>query len=720
MIRSAVSLALLAVLPTLVAGASLELTASAGQTKELVYYIWDTGDGRWIPSARGKADAVAVAKTDVLWQSTGTCTTRWQAVSLSGRIFQGLETAVCVKDSNAETNALLLASAAGKNFSSPEKYKSDTIEIPLKGLRAVEWVVLHGANDGLFPADFSVEISHDGGARWRRVMSAEFVFFPNPGTNAVWIPLRGVAADAVRIFVPRGNALDGGQCGWSLGKTEVYGKANFPWTLEGGSAAETAAWNNLWLNFGIAANEVHERFDPWWTTERPLDGGMVCIGSCIWLYWDAIKLSWLGSGPDVKRLESCINENPVGPDGYAWASPGHEKHLDHSRHYSTGAAYIRGTAYHYLMQRDPAFLAMKDPATDETVLSKARRTMQFQLSNLHGADGLLVFDDPKHDGTANSLGGNYWDFWLFGYKSAYDNAVFYDSLYWMAELEQSLGNEKRAQELRDLRPLVKNRFNETFWNPETGRYIGWQDINGKRNDYGFTDVNLMALAFDLADAEKAESVLSWLDGTRQVENDDAHDVYAFGFAPRSTTVDALRGNPQVVNTWGGELNIAPGESASFGRQIQNGGAIFFCSYHDLQARRHYRGAEDVYRRWQGILAEFSKDELRRDPDNFRGQSDKFGILREFPESGLVPYFFVDGVLGLSPQADGLRIEPCLPSAWKAARIESFHFAGKDLRIRTDRAVKLPAIDPDETILVPAEGVFLFTPDGRLQVFGENP
>lgn len=694
-------------------------TASCfGGTNELVYYVWDTGDGRWIPGARGMG--TVPAPSELVWSKPGEYQTRWTVITLSGRSRSEEGPLVrIVGEEKAPEKRLDIKSLSGMGgtplpsgpFMSHDPYAQGAVELVFGGLRRIDWLVLHSAAGGNFPENFSIHTSADGGTRWHPVMSADFVAFPNPGTNTVWIPLRGIAADAVRVFVPRGNGTDG-KYSWEMGKIEAYGGGEFPWAINGASNADIQSWNNLWLNFGLAANEVHERFDPWWQTERPLDGGMRAMGSTAWHYWDALKLGWLGKNADLSKLESFFATVDAGPDGFVWAAPGHEKHLDHSRHYTTNASYIRAVAHDFLMRRDPAILEAKDPKTGQTVLEKVRNAMRYQLENLHGKEGLLVMDDPERDGTATSLGGNYWDFWLFGYKSAYENAVFYDSLRMMAELEEALGNGDRAKELRDMRSRVWKRFNETFWDGEKGRYIGWEDIRGKRYDYGFTDVNLQALALGLADANRAEQVLSWLDGTRRIGSDDAHDIYHFGFAPRSNTVDAVHGDPKMVNTWNGELDVSPGGTAAFGEQIQNGGTIFMTSYHDLHARRAWRGPEDVLSRWRGIANEFGKDQLRRDPDNFRGQSDVVGILREFPESGLVPYFFIDGILGLEPVAGGLRIEPSFPEQWPTATVNHFDFAGKDYSITADRSAPTAKID-GRTVVVPADGAYLLSPDGKL-------
>lgn len=726
---------------TTTAGTPLILQASEGKRQEMVYYVWGTGDGRLVPTSRGFAEAVA--PVDLTWWKPGTYQTFWQAVGTSGwtsDVKLAPQITVTGTPSTPPTTIPLSQvtadPAAGKisigaqgelswtGITQKEEFLPSSLTLPLgkenagKSPYRIDWLVLtapkgEGKNPLPFPQHFLIESAISPSGPWYPVASADFPFFPDPKNNGVWIPLRGLVAGSLRIVVPRGNPLPGGGFGWSLGSVRVMGGEAAKFGLGNAQTNDIAAWNNLWLNYGVSANEVHQKFDPWWETNRPLDGGMVCIPSCEWLGWGALKLSWLDDPVLNNRLESYIAGNPVGPDGYVWAAPGSEKHLGHSRHNDYNAIYPMAVAHHYLMRRDPAFLEMKDPATGESVLSKARRAMDYQLDVLDGRNGLIITKDPENDGTATSKGSNYWDFWLFGYKDAFGTAYFYESLKVMAEFESALGNEKRAEELRAIRPKVREAFNAAFWNEKAGRYIGWIDANGKRQDFGFTAVNVMALAYGLADKERAERVLTWLDGERTVEGDDStgKDIYTFGFAPRNNTVEARRGSPPPVNTWG-VVNIEPGGNGAYGTQIQNGGAIFFPAYYDLHARQVARGPEDVLKRWRGIETEFTKDQLCRDPSTNFGFCEIVGITREFPESGLVPYYFVDGLMGISPVAKGLRIAPQLPQEWPSATVRDFYFAGKNYSITADTKAAEPVVRGTD-ITVPASGRWLLTPDGKV-------
>ncbi len=695
------------------ASGMVAVQASEGQRQELVYYIWDDGNGHWFPTAVGFAEAVAAHHIPVL--DSEQASFRWVAVGLSG--WQSdWKPADAIRPLGKEHTLPPQIKISQSAFVSEPMHPPGAhlaLTLQFDAVQPVDWLILKPpAGPGRFPRHFLVESALLPDGPWLPVPSANFVFFPDPGTNEIWIPLRGLIAGALRILAPQSGEPSPGEV--QVAEARVLGGQTPPFQAEGGTHEELAAWNNLWLTFGVAANEVHQRFDPFWETDRPLDGGMVCIGSCEWLYWGAQKLSWLQDPAHVVRLERFIQNNPVGDDGLVWAAPGSEKHLGHSIHYVNQSLYPMAVAYNYLMRRNPGFLKRKDPKSGVSILEKARRAMRFQLDALGGKSGMLTVPGAEYDGTATSKGDNYWDFWHFGYQSAYNNAFFYEALRRMADLEEALGNMARAEELRALRPRVKEAFNKTFWNDDTGRYAGWVDVNGTMHDYGFTFVNAMALAFDLAPRDRAESVLQWLDGERTVEGDDSTgaDIYAFGFAPRATTRDARWGDPPVVNTWGGAFDLSPGANAAFGQQIQNGGSIFYVSYYDLHARQRTRGPEDAAKRFGMIATEFLKDHLRRDPSNDEGVSDIFGILREFPESGLVPLFFFDGILGADPVARGLRITPALPSHLTMARVNKVFFAGKVWNLVTDRDLDSPAID-GQTVALPSTGSWLLAPNGKV-------
>jgi hypothetical protein len=272
---------------------------------------------------------------------------------------------------------------------------------------------------------------------------------------------------------------------------------------------------------------------------------------------------------------------------------------------------------------------------------------------------------------------DYWDNFLFGYKSAYVNAYFHGSLLAMADLEFQLGDRERSLELQRLAGRVRQRFDETFWNPETGRYAGCVDVDGRVWDFGFTYLNLESVFYGCVPPARAREVFAWLDGVRTVPSDvqsvngrvtgvTGADIYDLGWAPRSCT-RAVESVAVDGKYWWWSINGAisvAGErpSARYGEHLENGGAIFYVSFYDIMARLQVLGAEAAWTRFRAILGEFAEDELRRDPPNDVGAAWKWGILGEFPESGLVPAAMVYGFLGLGTDHSGLTVAPRLPAA----------------------------------------------------------
>jgi hypothetical protein len=122
-------------------------------------------------------------------------------------------------------------------------------------------------------------------------------------------------------------------------------------------------------------------------------------------------------------------------------------------------------------------------------------------------------------------------------------------------------------------------------------------------------------------------------------------------------------------------------------------------------------------RMDSILEEASTDLLRRMPKNpVIGIGTAVGIVREFPESGLVPFSFVDGVMGIRPGLEGLRISPSLPEGWRGATVRDFWFAGARWTISADRSAKEPGVtrgdDGSLRLVVPADKTTILPPGGE--------
>ena len=521
----------------------------------------------------------------------------------------------------------------------------------------------------------------DGGHTWQEIPSASYVHFPDPQGKRLHVLLHGVTADALRIVSHRLPRTSQGY-GLALGAMEAFGSKRLLFQCDG-APKYNAALNNLWLVFGSAENEAHQYFSPWWPSDRPDASGMMGIGSTLWSYWNSLKISWI----DTKYktyFEDMLNGYPLDEEGRIGTTVGQFLHLGHSRHYACQSIFISGVVHYFLSHRDPALLQRKDKSSGLSLLDKLHKVMQYQLRQMQGATGLLVVTDPDNDGTIHGKSDNYWDAWRFGYKSAYENVLFYDSLLKMALLENYLAEGDEAARYRDLAAKVRQQFNRTFWDDAKGRYIGAIDRLGNRHDYGFTFVNLEAIAYGLVPDDRAERIFAWLDGQRVVPGDTSTgaDIYHFTIAPRANTLAAEAVQPSWWDNW--TMEVGKDKPGEYGTQIQNGGAIFYVSYFDLMARLKALGIARAMQRLDAIVAEFGKDQLRSQPGNRFGIMGTLGTIREFPESGLVPLFYLHGILGIRPDADGLIIEPHLPADWSFAEVAEYRYAGQTYHIRIDR------------------------------------
>jgi hypothetical protein len=269
----------------------------------------------------------------------------------------------------------------------------------------------------------------------------------------------------------------------------------------------------------------------------------------------------------------------------------------------------------------------------------------------------------------------------------------------MAEIESVMSHEKTpdapaarsSSYYRQLAQQVKRRYQETFWDESAGRYIGCVDIHGNRHDYGFTYVNTEALAYGLGDAEKAKRIYHWMEN--EPTSTGKADTYFFELAPRVNTLDCsgwwyLEGK--------GEIPSQP-----FDTHCENGGAILYTSFFDLMARHRWLGADNAYQRLWGILRRYDQ------PDRLCGGNPMYfggkpyingwavGTDIPFPESGLVPAFFLYGFLGVEARVDGLYISPKLPKDLAFAGVRNLFYRGFSLtcackRSAQDTSLRLPA------------------------------
>ncbi|MCX7428385.1 MAG: hypothetical protein NTW96_22490 [Planctomycetia bacterium] len=381
-----------------------------------------------------------------------------------------------------------------------------------------------------------------------------------------------------------------------------------------------------------------------------------------------------------------------------------------TRHNINNVNFIRGCHDYFVWSGDLTFLRVQTArlrAAMRFVMrefdTRKRKCVYTTWPGHEGRSGVRRVDGKKVIVPGEGIGSNYWDLLPFGGEDALATIYYYDALLDLAELEEQIAAHPEwmiaagsdAFDPADLRRHageVKDYGTKRFWNEKTGR-LGTVDLDGNLHDYGFTFLNNEAVYYDFATPEQAGSIHAWLSGQRTVEGDTStgEDIYHWRFGPRSTT---LRNLDYYFWGWSGP------ETVPWGYQVQDGGAVLGFSYHGLMARLKMAGPDDAWRRLAAILAWFSEvqaaggyREYYKDPSRGTMQGGNvaggLGLDKEFFESILVPQVMLYGFLGLRPTADGLRIDPRLPSEWPELSITRVHLHDHVLDIRvTAEAIEI--------------------------------
>jgi hypothetical protein len=404
-------------------------------------------------------------------------------------------------------------------------------------------------------------------------------------------------------------------------------------------------------------------------------------GSCPSGYeWDALKLCWV-PGPIHDSLQRVIEHYTYrqDPDGYIW-SRGESRGWDggdasafDSRHYDSNPPYILACWRWYCWTGDRGFL--------ERVLPTVTRATDYLLDAMHGREGLLTIDSPKHNGVCGEghtpWPSSYWDCIPAGYRDAYINAFYAPALHAAAELERAGGDAARADGLEALVARAREAFNATFWDDARGRYVGWVDADGGRHDCGMTYVNTMAATYGLASGDQVRRMFRWM--TDEPTASGQPDTFTrWLFAPRSNTEHCSEQyNRLKYDEW-----------------CEDGGAILWTAFYELMARCEYLGPEDAWTRLEQVLGRFSEGDhlvggnplLHGEINNHGGPPGSVGVWGEFPESGVAPCAFLYAFVGVSADVAGLHIRPAVPQGLDWVGVEGLSYHGHRLRVEAHRGL----------------------------------
>lgn len=741
------------------------------------YVVVDWGDGVWSYNGpyRNSAEDRALAFASHEYKKSGDYDVKACAVNLyDGKIYGWSKEIRCmVKGNEATGNMIKCLSPFVSSVKSGKpadildgrsetyvktKNAADSDQQEYIGLFFDDWYRLDSvevqfpSEEITFPSNIALEYTTDGGRTWYSLPKYYYLYdyekgrympimrFPNPKGATVEFAADGIVANGIRISAKL--FLEDART-FAVSEMRAYGdKKTLFYTSDGGYA--DADLNNMWTIFGKASTEpiTSGTVFAGKTNVSPFRSGCAAILSTEWAEWNGLKFNWTDE-ENIKEayLNQLINirygpDGWSGSDGYIYATADSPKHLDVQHHYTYNSIFIIA-ARNYILQGNNMYVIQNDKQIPfmeaknrygQTMLDKINKAMEYMLDILGGNSGLITVYDPENNGTPMGHSSNYWDAHRsFGYKSAYENALFYQSLKAMGDIEKYLGNDSDCLKYASLAQKCKDAYNNLFWDEAKGRYINSVNIHGERIDFGMTFVNFYAVLFGLADNVKAKLIYDWMDGKRIIRGDTStgKDIYGeFVYAPRANTVDvSVNGAPYYWWDHGGRLPCEPGTFGGYGHQMQNGGTIFYISYYDMMGRLESVGAESAGKRFKVILDEFHRDSLRRNrympfmQNGTQGVGEySEGVIGEFPESGLVPLTYVTGFLGINVSPDGLEIVPSLPGKYRYAGVREYHFGNRIYSIQVRKDITEPKIQYDDEkyfVVVPADKKYTITLDNRL-------
>lgn len=665
-------------------------------------------------------------------------------------------------ESSAQTSANMIADGRNDTFWQSAEAKSVATE-DYAGYLFDRYYTLDRleiktpADASVFPSNISIDYTTDGGESWHSLPHYYYVLpnangyncimnFPNPKGATLSLNCDGIVANGVRIRCVMYPLAASGAKSFRISEMRAYGEEELLlYTSNGGYY--NADLNNFWSIYGLAKTEprMYNSLRGGSTNVDPFRSGQTMTASIEWTEWNGVQLLWSGYDEainiHVNSLKNAVYggdgwyKNEKGEykvdtseynsnsrnDGFIWATESAPQHLGEQNHYTNNSALIIASRDYLLTGNNTAGFLQSVNARGQVMLEKLRKAADYMINTLNGKSGLMTIYDPRNDGTVYGVSSNYWDSLnCFGYNSAYENILFYRAVIAMGDIESYLGETANAEYYYALSRRIKTVFNETFWDAGKGRYITSINVKGDVLDFGFTPLNFMAAACGLADAEQLEAIYGWVDGKRIIEGDNStgEDIYAFKVSARSNTYAVENITEDGLHYWwynGHSFNdVLPGHWGVYGNQMQNGGTIFYSSHYDITGRIAL-DADNAAQRFNAIMEEFHKDELRRDPQTKWGGY-QVSIVGEFPESGLVPLTFVSGFLGIAPEVRGLKISPSLPSDMQYAGINSYRHGNREYAIEVNRALTAPEVtvkDGKYRVCLPAAGTYWITLENKL-------
>ncbi|HWB53799.1 MAG TPA: glycosyl hydrolase family 65 protein, partial [Tepidisphaeraceae bacterium] len=264
-----------------------------------------------------------------------------------------------------------------------------------------------------------------------------------------------------------------------------------------------------------------------------------------------------------------------------------------------------------------------------------------------GASGLFELQDPDNRW--------YYDIIKTGGINSYYNAIFYQALGELADMEAAAGSTKKADAYRKLAASIKAAFNRVLWKedaPGGPRYIDWIDSDGKPVLYFCDLCQWRPIVVGIASPEQARKIIATADKRiAQLEKKYGYQGYA--------TLSALWPIPDSANRmpriqpWG---------------MIMNGGSLLAETYWEVMARARAGDADGAYRRLRFFAQHYQQTHWV--PFNcFSIKAVPHCQEPYLADMGIVPAALVNGILGIEPTWNKLAVTPHLPPGWSKAEAD---------------------------------------------------
>jgi hypothetical protein len=402
---------------------------------------------------------------------------------------------------------------------------------------------------------------------------------------------------------------------------------------------------------------------------------------------------------------------PTTARGYLWQDDQAtgEKWWGLFYHYDNQPKYICAAYNYYQWTKDAAWL--------QAIMPKLEAVMDYIATTMQGAN-----DVPTCPGANTGLSGSgapseYADAIRIGGKAANIGSAYYTALRNMIELETVLNNTSRASAYLAMAAAYPAKYDAALWNTNTSRYAGWRDTGGNLHDYGFTYMNLEALARGLGNDAKAFQIFDWLDnGSAQAAWSSVYvgstNIYNFVSVPRLNTlrVADVDWHPwSILPAWRVRDYSQTNADGSFdtfhdARYVNNqndGGGWLWASYYDCMARLKWQDADRAYQKYAAMLFRYNGDTnkytLNSKSRQYSSYGDYFNSFMPFEgECGIAALTPLYGFMGVAANSSGLCVTPNLPTRVSSLQWSDINYKGTNFQVTVSDSQMLANLEANSS------------------------